>query len=97
MNKAREFIMLNLILIVIIVAALFSLWTSLEASETQTKTRALETSEHLTQQNRKKIFQLEQQMVEVSKDPTKAGKLLHLRNQILLLRAENRKIRTLKK
>jgi len=88
---------LILILIVIVVVASFLLWTSLETSKTHTRTRVLETSKHLIQQNREKIFQLERKMVEMSNDPTKAGKLLHLRNQTLLLRAENRRIATLKK
>ena len=82
--------MRNLILIIIVVVASFSLLASLGVSET--KTKATSASEHLIQQNREKIFKLEQQMVEISDDPTKAEKSLYFRNQTLLLRAENRKI-----
>jgi len=86
--------MRNLILIVIVVVASFSLLASLRVTETQTKTKATKASEHLIQQNREKIFKLEQQMVEISDDPTKAEKSLYFRNQTLLLRAENRRIST---
>jgi len=81
--------MRKLILIAII---FFTLLASLAASETQTKTRVPEAFEQLIEQNRAKTFELEQKMAELSDDPAEAEKLLYLRNKILLLRAESRKM-----
>ena len=81
--------MRNLILIVIII---FALLASLAASETQTKTRVPEAVDQLVEQNRAKTFELEQKMAELSGDPAGAEKLLYLRNKILLLKAESRKM-----
>lgn len=53
------------------------------------------TSERWLHQNRQKIFELEQQMSEISHDSPDAAQALELRNRILSLRATNRRILTL--